>query len=379
MPKINETFTKKAEPPQKGNKVYRDQELKGFGLCVTKAGSRSFVLNYSLNGRERRMTIGSYPAWTAAAARDEAKRLKRLVDQGIDPLEDRNSTKRAPTVAELWEEYERVHLPTLSARGAADQRSMWRKYILPELKHQQVRELTSRQVDRLHAKITNAGQATRANRVIEVLRKALNLATRWEWLDRNPADGFTRNTEQPRERYLKREEYQRVFDALDHMANQKAANAIRLLVLTGARRGEVLNLEWEDLDLDVGIWNRPAAKSKDRKRKRITLSNEALVLLKVMAETPEGPYLFPTKHGTPMQDFNHSWKWLKERTCLNDLRIHDLRHSFASVLISEGETLETIGKLLGHSQHQTTLRYAHLMDDPMRRASNKFSETIFKS
>lgn len=379
MPKINETFAKKAEAPLQGNKVYRDDDLKGFGLCVTKTGSRSFVLNYSTNGRERRMTIGSYPAWSAAAARDEAKRLKRLVEQGIDPLEDRNSIKRAPTVFELWEEYDRVHLPTLSSRSAQDQRSMWNNYILPELKHQQVRELTSRQVDRLHAKITNAGHGTRANRVIEVLRKALNLAIRWGWIDKNPADGFARNEEQPRERFLKPEEYQRVFDALDLMSNQKAANAIRLLVLTGARRGEVLNLEWNDLDLEAGIWNRPAAKSKDRKRKRITLSNEAVVLLKIMSETAEGHFVFPTKHGTPMQDLNRPWKWLKEQTRLNDLRIHDLRHSFASVLISEGETLETIGKLLGHSQYQTTLRYAHLMDDPMRKASNKFSETVLKA
>lgn len=378
MPKINETFAKKAEAPPKGNKVYRDQDLKGFGLCVTKTGSRSFVLNYSINGRERRMTIGTHPTWSAAAARDEAKKLKRLVDQGMDPLEDRNSIKHAPTIAELWEEYDRVHLPSLSARGADDQRSMWHKYILPELQHQQVRELTSRQVDRLHAKITNAGQSTRANRVIEVLRKALNLAIRWGWLDKNPADGFARNDEQPRERFLKPEEYQRVFDALDLMPNQKAANAIRLLILTGARRGEALNLEWEDLDLEAGLWNRPAAKSKDRKRKRITLSNEAVVLLKIISEKAEGAFVFPTRHGTPMQDFNRPWKWLKEQTGLHDLRIHDLRHSFASVLISEGETLETIGKLLGHSQHQTTLRYAHLMDDPMRRASNKFSETVLK-
>ena len=97
-----------------------------------------------------------------------------------------------------------------------------------------------------------------------------------------------------------------------------------------------------------------------------------------MSEESEGSHVFPTRHGTPMQDFNRPWKWLKDQTGLHDLRIHDLRHSFASVLISEGETLETIGKLLGHSQHQTTLRYAHLMDDPMRRAADKFSETIFK-
>lgn len=378
MPKLNETFTKKAQVPDEGNKLYRDDELKGFCLRVTAAGHRSFVLNYSIDRRERRMTIGAYPAWSAAAAREEAKRLKRLIDQSVDPLEERNARKTAPKVTDLWDEYQRVHLPTLTDRSARDQRSMWEKYILPELHNQRVADLTCQHVDQLHALVTQTGRPTRANRVLEVFRKALNLAIRWGWIEKNPADGFRRNAETARERYLNSEEYQRVFDALDHMPNQKAANAIRLLVLTGARRGEVLNLEWADLDLERGIWNRPAAKSKDRKPKRITLSNEALLLLKVIRDQSEGSYLFPTSKGTPMPDLNRPWKWLKQETGLADLRIHDLRHSFASVLISSGETLETIGKLLGHSQHQTTLRYAHLMDDPMRRAANRFSESVVK-
>ncbi|GGD19432.1 hypothetical protein GCM10011358_00020 [Sinisalibacter lacisalsi] len=157
------------------------------------------------------------------------------------------------------------------------------------------------------------------------------------------------------------------------MENQRAANAIRLLVLTGARRGEVLSLEWGDLDLEQGIWNRPPHKSKDRIRKRIPLSNEALILLTAMEESANGSYLFPTSTGTHMPDLNRPWAWLKKETDLLDLRVHDLRHSFASVLISDGVPLEAIGKLLGHSQHQTTMRYAHLMDDPLRSAANQFS------
>ncbi|KRS15478.1 tyrosine-type recombinase/integrase [Roseovarius indicus] len=372
MPNITETYTKRADAPEKGNKIHYDDAIKGFGLRITKAGAKSFVLNYSINRRERRMTIGSYPAWTAAAAREEAKRLRRRIDQGEDPLEEQNQRRAAPNVSDLWSEYERVHLPTLSERSQTDQRSMWSKYILPELQSVQVRELSSNHVDRLHARVSAAG-TTRANRVLEVFRKALNLAIRWGWIEKNPADGFRRNAEHSRERYLTPAEYERVFDALDRMQNQRAANAIRLLILTGARRGEVLPLEWNDLDLDQGLWNRPPHKSKDRKRKRIPLSNEALVLLKTMEENAISRYLFPTSTGTHMPDLNRPWTWLKKETGLHDLRVHDLRHSFASVLISGGVPLETIGKLLGHSQHQTTLRYAHLMDDPLRRAANSFS------
>lgn len=370
MQKINETFVKKAAPPEKGNKIYYDSQTPGFGLRVTKAGAKAFILNYHINRKERRYTIGKFPVWTAAAAREKASGLRRLIDQGEDPLDERNERREALTVADLWVEYEKVHLPTLSPRSQTDQRGMWANYILPELRSIAVRELTSRQIDRLHAKISEAAP-TRANRVLEVLRKALNLAIRWDWIEKNPADGFRRNAEHSRERYLSKDEYERVFAALDAMENRKAANAIRLLILTGARRGEVLGLEWSDLDLSRGIWNRPPHKSKDRKRKRIPLSNEALILLNAMHETAEGSFLFPTSTGSHLSDINRPWRWLRKETGMPDLRVHDLRHSFASILVSSGETLETIGKLLGHSQHQTTMRYAHLMDDPLRNAANK--------
>ncbi len=378
MPKINETFVRKVTTPEANQKIHYDGEHAGFGLRVTKAGTKSFILNYHINKRERRFTIGKSPAWTAAAAREKAKELRRLIDQGIDPLDERIERREAPTVADLWTEYEKIHFPTLSPRSQTDQRGMWINYILPNLATVAVRELNSRQIDRLHAKISEK-TPTRANRVLEVLRKALNLSIRWEWIKKNPADGFRRNAEHSREKYLTLDQYERVFTALDKMPNQKAANAIRMLILTGARRGEVLGLEWQDLDLEQGIWNRPPHKSKDRKPKRVPLSTEALLLLRGMHDVTEGNFLFPTSKGTHMPDLNRPWRWLRAEVGIPDLRVHDLRHSFASILVSSGETLETIGKLLGHSQHQTTMRYAHLMDDPLRNAANSFSAQASKA
>ncbi|SFE05557.1 Site-specific recombinase XerD [Sulfitobacter brevis] len=375
MYKINETFVRKAIAPETGNKIYYDSQSPGFGLRITRTGTKAFILNYHINRKERRYTIGKSPAWTAAAAREKAAALRRLIDQGTDPLEERNERREAPTIADLCDEYEKVHLPTLSARSQTDQRGMWKTYILPELRTVAVRELTSRQIDRLHAKISET-TPTRANRVLEVLRKALNLAIRWAWIEKNPADGFRRNAEHSREKYLSKSEYELVFIALDKMPNRKAADAIRLLILTGARRGEVLGLEWQDLDLSLGIWNRPAHKSKDRKAKRIPLSNEALILLRAMRDVAEGNFLFRTSTGGYLPDINRPWRWLRSETGMPDLRIHDLRHSFASILVSSGETLETIGKLLGHSQYQTTMRYAHLMDDPLRNAANKMAHSF---
>ena len=369
MPKITETLVRRAIP-EATTKIQYDDELAGFGLRVTKAGTKAFILNYHINKRERRFTIGSYPTLSAGAAREEAKRLRRQIDQGEDPLEIRNERRAAPDVGELWIEYEKIHLPTLSPKSQVDQTGMWKNFILPALKSVQVRELTSIHIDRLHAKVSETG-ATRANRVLEVLRKALNLAIRWQWIEKNAADGFRRNTEHSRERYLTVEEYDRVYAALDRMPNQSAANAIRLLILTGARRGEVLGLEWSDLDLGLGIWTVPPHKNKNRTRKRLPLSDKAILLLKAMQEDATSNLVFPTANDTPLPDINRPWRWLCDETELKSLRVHDLRHSFASVLVSSGETLETIGKLLGHKQHQTTMRYAHLMDDPLRRATNK--------
>lgn len=377
MPKLNETFVKKIKPPTTNHKIHYDSEIPGFGIRATKSGTKSFILNYHINKRERRFTIGKFPSWTAVAAREKAKDLRRQVDQGIDPLEERIERREAPTVADLWLEYQRVHLPRLASRSQKDQQSMWTSYILPEFAAVAVRDLSSRQTDRLHANITMKAP-TRANRVLEVFRTALNLGIRWGWIEKNPADGFPRNAEHSRERYLSPEEYELVFSALDKMPNQKAANAIRLIILTGARRGEVLGLEWKDVDLGLGIWNRPPHKSKDRKAKRIPFSKEALILLNSMHDSSKDNFLFPTTNGTPMPDLNRPWRWLRSETGLADIRIHDLRHSFASVLVSSGKTLETIGKLLGHSQYQTTMRYAHLMDDPLREAADSFSTQAVK-
>ena len=373
MPKLSETLVKRMPTPEAATKIHYDDELPGFGLRVTKAGSKAFILNYHIARRERRFTIGSYPTWSAGAAREEAKRLRRQIDQGEDPLENRNEKRVAPNVSDLWVEYEKVHLPTLSLKSQVDQKGMWQNFILPTLRSLPVRELTSHHIDQLHAKVGAAG-ATRANRVLEVLRKALNLAIRWQWIEKNAADGFRRNAEHSRERYLTAEEYDRVYEVLDRMPNQNAANAIRLLILTGARRGEVLGMEWSDLDLSLGIWTVPPHKNKTRTKKRLPLSDKSMVLLLTMQENARGSFIFPTTNGTPLPDLNRPWRWLREETKLTSLRIHDLRHSFASVLVSSGETLETIGKLLGHNQHQTTMRYAHLMDDPLRRAANKIGE-----
>jgi hypothetical protein len=159
---------------------------------VTAAGARSFIFNYRIKGRERRITIGQYPSWTVLAARKQAESLRRQVDVGVDPLGDRNSERKAPTLRDLFDRYAREHLPTKAPRSAADDRSMWVNDILPAFGTQKVCDLRARDCDALHHAISRR-RPVRANRINEVLRKGLNLAIRWGWIDKNPASGVPRN------------------------------------------------------------------------------------------------------------------------------------------------------------------------------------------
>lgn len=367
--KISDKLVRDILTPKTGNKIIYDTEIKGFGIRVTAAGVKSFVLNYHIAQRERRMTIGQYPAWTVAAAREEAKRLKRLIDTGVDPLGDKQTLNNAPTVKDLWTRYKKDNLIELATRSQKDTTSMWEKDILPALGSKKVAQVTSTDVDALHRSISRRAKV-RANRILESFRHVMKLAARWGWIDKNPAEGFHRNQEQPKERFLNPDELVRVFSCLDTMTNQKAANAIRLLILTGARRGEVLGADWSQFDLITGYWDKPSSHTKQNRRHKAPLSEGAITLLKAMKEENSEDLLFPTSNGTAMQDLNRPWKALREAANIPGVRIHDIRHTYASLLISSGQPIAVIGQLLGHTQHQTTMRYAHLSDDPLRAAAN---------
>jgi integrase len=373
--RLTDTLVKRLPVDPKKHVQHRDTETKGLAAQVTKAGAKSFVLNYTVNGRERRMTIGAFPEWSVSAAREEAKHLRRKIDQGEDPLAHRNEERTATTVNDLWLEYSMTHLPHLSDKNVADQSRAWKTHVLPKIGKSRLKDLSPRQLDELHREITKSG-AVLANRTLSYLRKALNLALRNQWIDRNPADGFRKNPENERQRFLSDAERDRLVAALTKMPNQQAANAIRLLLLTGSRRTEVFEAEWAEFDLTHGVWNKPAARVKTRRDNRIPLSGAAVNLLNSIKVKSSSCYLFPSQKGSPIKDIKAPWRWLLKEAELKDFRIHDLRHSFASLLVSDGETLESIGRLLGHTQAQTTMRYAHLMDDPLRKAVEKAAAKI---
>ncbi|NJM31503.1 MAG: site-specific integrase, partial [Rhizobiales bacterium] len=383
-------------PATQGSAMLWDAEVKGFCLRVSPGGTKSFMLDYRANGRQRRITIGSYPDWSVAAARDAARAMKREVDLGRDPMGERHEERAAPTVADLWARYRDEHLPTKAARSRKDEAMMWERIVLPRLGKTKVAAISHDDIDAFHRDITHVrGTPVRANRIVEVLRKAFNLSIRWKWRTDNPASGVRRNPEEKRNRYLNKIEIAALARALQAHSEPVSANAIKLLMLTGARRGEVLGATWAMFDLENGIWTKPSAHTKQRKLHRVPLSGHAVRLLSEIKETAEGPHVFPGADGKPLTDIKRTWlsvckkaglvtriekksragRTIRDRCGLPimieepNVRLHDLRHSFASILVSGGASLPLIGQMLGHTQVQTTQRYAHLFDDPMRKAA----------
>jgi integrase len=218
--------------------------------------------------------------------------------------------------------------------------------------------------------------------MLALLSSAFNLAVRWGWRADNPAKGIERFHEDRRERFLSGEELNRLVDALNDHPNRRSANAVRLLLLTGARRGEVLGATWDHFDLGAGLWTKPSAHTKQKRAHRVPLSAPALALLVAMrAETDatghRSPYLFPgDAPGKPLGDIKNFWKSVCMRAGVEGVRLHDMRHQYASMLASAGLSLPIIGRLLGHTQAATTARYAHLFDDPLRAATERVGALV---
>jgi integrase len=377
MPALTDALVKRLPLPASGNKLHFDAAVPGFAIRITAAGARSFVLNYETKaGRQRRITIGGLGDWSTAAARAEARRLRQIINQGGDPLGDVEAERAAPIMAELADRFEREHLPRKRPRTAADYRQLLNSHIRPFFgPHTKVVDVRFADVEALHHRITKTGAHYAANRAIAVLSKMFSMAMRWHWCPSNPAKGVERNTEYRRQRYLSADELTTLLQALARHPDRQAANIIRCLLMTGARRGEVLSMRWADLDLTAGTWSKPASSTKQHKDHVVPL---AAPLRQLLSQIPRrGEFVFPGP-GTAghVTDVKRSWRSICQAAGITGLRLHDLRHSFASELASAGASLPLIGALLGHSSPVTTGRYAHLHARPQRAAVERVAAVI---
>src|SRR5262245_35358317 len=368
--RLTDAIVKRLPAPDKGNELTRDTAVKGFAACVTAADSRSFVLDYRTRaGRQRRFTIGRFGDWSVVAAREEARKLKREIDAGGDPLGEIEAERGAATVDDLIQRFIEEHVSRKRPHTQYDYKNVIERHIRPAIGRMKVTEVAWADIDALHRKITKAGRTTQANRAVAIASKMFSLAIRWKMRADSPAKGIERNAEHKRTRYPTPAELKRLTGALDEHHDQQAADIFRLCSFTGCRVGEALSARWDCIDLSAGIWTKPGSTTKQKTTHIAPLSAPARQLLAALRKRTNSEYVFPADsapgHRVAVQK---SWLALCRAARITGLRIHDLRHGFASQLVSSGASLPLVASLLGHANVQTSARYSHLYDDPQRAA-----------
>lgn len=395
------TITKRAVDaltPSAAVRVLWDRELPRFGVKITTAGAKVYIVQYRLGRRLRRFTIGRHGApWTPDLARKEALRLLALVASGIDPATAKRAGRTAPTVRELAARVLTEHLVKRRPATRIEYDRLLRVHILPALGSLAVADVARADVAKLHHQLRETPM--QANRIIAVLSKMMNLAERWGIRPdgTNPCRHVERNRERRRERFLSTEEIGRVGRALDQaargpltlLARRKTAKAttvtlsphalaaIALLLLTGARRGEILALTWAQVELERGLLRLAESKTGPRV---IHLNAAALAILERLPRVAGNPYVIVgERRGAHLVNLTKPWHVLRTVARLDGVRLHDLRHTHASVGAAAGLGLPMIGALLGHTQAATTHRYAHLAADPVRAAAELVGSRIAKA
>lgn len=356
-----------------------DSQLPGFGCKVTPAGRRVYVLQTYVKGRLKRITLGQHGKITAEQARDLATATLASVLAGDDPTATKRDDRAAPTVNELADRYlaEHAKLHKKPRSVEEDERNL-DLHIRPALGTLRVSDVTRQHVAKLHHAMRE--KPVGANRVLALLSTMFNLAERWGLRQdaSNPTRHIQKYKEARRERFLSELELARLGKHLRKTQNAGAelpgvVPAIRLLLFTGARLSEVLTLRWEYIDEERGCIRLPDSKTG---AKTIPLNAPALDVLASLPRDGSPWVICGGKDGRHLVNLEKPWRRIREAAKLDDVRLHDLRHSFASVGAASNLSLPVIGGLLGHREAATTKRYAHLADDPLKLASEQVSGRI---
>lgn len=380
---LTEAFIGKLKAPASGRLEIWDAKLTGFGLRVSHSGKRTFFVKYRAGGIYRRFTIGDTPPLTAAQARDKATEILATVELGGDPSGDRQADNKALTGSALVERFNRDYVDIhCKASTAAEYKRLLKTHFLPKFGNRRAASIQPGEIHSLYSSMS--ATPYNANRVLAVVRSMFHRAEEWGVIPNgsNPCvtiRGKSKFKEEKRKRFLSPKEIQQLGLALRKAEKSKSEHltailAIRLLMLTGARKSEILTAKWEYFDAKKGVLALPDSKTG---AKVIPLGAPALALLKSAKRAKDNPYIcwgrFERGHLVGLQS---AWERIREAAGLDGLRLHDLRHSFASVAVSGGSSLPLIGAILGHKDQATTQRYAHTSADPVRAVADTTANTM---
>ena len=361
--------------------VFWDRELTGFGVRVYPTGSKVYVAQARGPEGPKRVAVGRHGVINADEARKRAAHIIARVKAGEEAIPKPMKPAGGPTVAELCARYLAEYVAVRCKPGtAALYRSVINRHVLPALGRLPITELSRAQVAEFHQGLYETPGV--ANMALRILSSMYRLAVGWGMVPEgasNPCRALVKYPERRRERFLTDSEFTRLGEALDEAeardsVSASAVAAIRLLALTGSRRSEVLGLRREDVALEAGELRLPDSKTGAR---AVALPPQAVELLTSLLDAHDGPWVIPgRKPGTRLANIDEAWRTIRERAGLEDVRLHDLRHSYASRALALGEALPVIGKLLGHNRLETTARYAHLARDSAQEAAERVAASI---
>lgn len=363
---------------------YTDAECIGLHLRVSKNGRRFFQHRYRFLGRKKCISLGEFPHVSLQEARRRVSEHKALLARDVDPGDERAQKRNDLTFAQFAQEF---YLPHATMHKKTWQEDVWKieRRLNPVLGELRLSTITARDLTTFHSREKERTSATTANHHLALVKRMLNLAVKWGLLEKSPAAGLDKFKEPPhRERYLTKEELPRFLTALDGLDDRLSVAAIKLLLFTGCRRNEVLSLTWNQVRLEEGRLFLPVTKN-GRSRSVLLNARARDVLLGLAAvreqsvRTRLSEFVFPSRSGTRK---GHLYDLRKpfEQACgcsgIEGLRIHDLRHSFATIAIQGGASLYDVQKLLGHSDIAMTQRYAHMVDESLQRATDNVAQVI---
>lgn len=350
-------------------------------LEVRCSGGKTFYQRYrDGGGRERQFKIGPANVLTVTQARRKARTILAEAILGSDPQQEREELRGIPTLAEFVRDSYLPYVKSVKRSWQTDE-TVLRVHILQKFGAYRLDQITDQGIASLIARMRDAGYASgTTNRVLVLLRFIFNLAKKWGVAGsiKNPTAGLKTAPDVCRERFLTHDEVRRLFSALDADENKVAACAIKLLLLTGARRNEITYAKWEYVNWERRTLLVPRAKSG--RPRSIHLNSAALELLSSISRTEGNLNIFPSQvTGRPSPSLHFPWFRVRERAGLFDVRLHDLRHSFASFLVNQGVSLYVVQGLLGHTQARTTQRYAHLASDTLSDAAEMIRNVVLQA
>ena len=372
MPKLTKRGVEKLEVLDADYIVF-DSEVNGFGVRVLPSGRKSYLVQYRSGGRTRRIAIGQHGAVTVEGARKRAKELLGSVAAGQNPAEVIALQRGAPTVASVGARFLREHVALrCKPRTASEYRRALELFIYPAMGNHRIVDVTRADIARLHHGARHIPY--QANRTLGVLSKMFTLCEVWGLRPdgSNPCRHVPKYREEKRERFLSGPELRRLGDTLARIEAEglepaPVIAAFRLLLLTGCRLGEIQTLQWSFVT--ARYMDLPDSKTGAR---RVPLPPAARAILDALPRQEGNPYVITgTVPGQPISDLQKPWRRIRAEADLPDVRIHDLRHTYASNAVADGMPIQMVGKLLGHTQLQTTMRYAHLADDPVLKAAER--------